>query len=175
MLCKTITFSDYDGVQHTEDFWFNLSKPELAELMLATDGNGDLRIYLQEIAASNDPSKILKEFRKIVGMSVGQREGSRRFIKSDDITGSFLESPAYEELFMELLQNPDQFVEFIKGMIPADMVADVEAEMNREKDYTHEQLLAMDQAEFDRIAGRDPKNMSRELLMVAMERKNQAA
>ena len=32
MLKKTITYTDYNGVRRTEDFWFNLSKAEIMEM-----------------------------------------------------------------------------------------------------------------------------------------------
>ena len=38
--------------------------------------------------------------------------------------------------------------------------------------YSREELLNMDQVQFDTLAGTDPQKMSREVLMVAMQRKN---
>ena len=38
MLKKTITYTDYDGNERTEDFYFNISKAELAELEYSVKG-----------------------------------------------------------------------------------------------------------------------------------------
>ena len=38
MYKKTITYTDYNGVERTEDFWFNLSKAELVEMEMSTAG-----------------------------------------------------------------------------------------------------------------------------------------
>ena len=38
MLKKTMTYVDYDGNERTEDFWFNISKAELAELEYSVKG-----------------------------------------------------------------------------------------------------------------------------------------
>lgn len=38
MLKKTITYTDYNGVERTEDFYFNLSKAEIAEMELEIPG-----------------------------------------------------------------------------------------------------------------------------------------
>ena len=38
MIKKTITYTDYNGVSRTEDFWFNLSTAELMKMELGTRG-----------------------------------------------------------------------------------------------------------------------------------------
>lgn len=38
MLKKTIDYTDYDGNKRTEDFYFNLTKAEVAEMELSTEG-----------------------------------------------------------------------------------------------------------------------------------------
>ena len=38
MLKKTITYTDYNGTERTEDFYFNFSKAELLEMELGTTG-----------------------------------------------------------------------------------------------------------------------------------------
>lgn len=38
MLKKTISYTDYDGNQRTEDFYFNLSMAELTEMQMGVEG-----------------------------------------------------------------------------------------------------------------------------------------
>lgn len=38
MLKKTITYRDYNDVERTEDFYFNLTKAEIMEMELGTTG-----------------------------------------------------------------------------------------------------------------------------------------
>ena len=38
MLKKTITYVDYNGTERTEDFYFNLTKAEILEMELSTEG-----------------------------------------------------------------------------------------------------------------------------------------
>mgnify|MGYP007065598478 CR=1 FL=1 len=38
MLKKTVTYTDYNGVERTEDFYFNLTRSELIEMHLTTEG-----------------------------------------------------------------------------------------------------------------------------------------
>lgn len=41
MYKKTITYTDYDGNERTEDFYFNLTKAEIAEMELSAEGGFD--------------------------------------------------------------------------------------------------------------------------------------
>ena len=52
MLKKTVTYTDYNGVERTEDFYFNLSKAEVTEMELSVDGG--LAQMLENIVNSKD-------------------------------------------------------------------------------------------------------------------------
>lgn len=120
MLKKTITYPDLDGNPVTEDFYFNLSKAEIAEMELShKDG---LSGYLNTIVESQDGSEIIATFKTIIATSVGVRsEDGKRFIKNDEIRDNFLQTNAYSELFMELATNAEAAAEFIRGIVPADL------------------------------------------------------
>ena len=57
MLKKTITYMDYDGNERTEDFYFNLSKAEIAEMELGSVGG--LERTLQQIAQTQDRPRLV--------------------------------------------------------------------------------------------------------------------
>ena len=106
MLKKTLTYSDLDGNPVTEDFYFSLSKAEIAEMELSYDGG--LQTHLKRIVANKDGAAIIGAFKNILTSSVGRRsEDGRRFIKSDEITQEFMQTDAYSELFMELVTDAD--------------------------------------------------------------------
>lgn len=120
MVKKTITYTDYNGETREEDFYFNLTKPELVELELGEDGG--LRAYLEKIVKSKDARNVLAMFKKIIGLAYGIKSpDGRRFLKSKDISEAFFQSEAYVALYMELLENPDVAAAFIQSMLPADM------------------------------------------------------
>lgn len=120
MLKKTITFKDLDGNDVTEDFYFNLTKAEVAEAELSFKGG--LSIYLNEIIAAEDGGAIIKAFKEIIKLAVGRRsEDGRRFEKSEEITNDFLQTDAYSQMFMELVTNATLAAEFVQGIVPADM------------------------------------------------------
>lgn len=117
MLTKSITYTDYNGEQRTETFYFNLTKAELAELNLSTEGG--LQNVLQKIIDSKNVPEITKWFKKIIVMAYGEKSpDGRRFIKNRELTEEFLQTEAYSELFMELLSNDESASDFVNGIVP---------------------------------------------------------
>lgn len=120
MIKKTINYVDYDGNDRTEDFYFNLSKAEIAEMELSTTGG--LSEKIKRIVESKDQAEIVKEFKTIIAKSYGiKSEDGKRFIKSKEITEEFMQTEAYSELFMELATNVDAASSFIQGIIPKNL------------------------------------------------------
>ena len=117
MLKKTITYTDYNGNERTEDFYFNLTKAELSEMELSI--NGGMTEWIQQIINTHDNAEIVKIFKKIILASYGEKStDGKRFIKSNELREAFEQTEAYSELFMELLGNEDTAAAFIKGIIP---------------------------------------------------------
>ena len=120
MLKKTITYDDFDDNSVTEDFYFNLSKADLAEMELSQKGG--LEEYIKKIIAESDGAKLVEIFKELLLKSVGRRsEDGRRFIKNQEIVDDFTQTNAYSELFVELATNADQGAAFINGIIPTSM------------------------------------------------------
>lgn len=120
MLKKTITYVDYNGMERTEDFYFNLSKAEVAEMELSVQGG--FSKMLEEIIASKDNAQIVNLFKQMVLKSYGEKSpDGRRFIKSEEIAQAFAQTEAYSEIFMELALNEDKAAEFVNGIMPANL------------------------------------------------------
>lgn len=124
MLKKTITYTDYNGVKRTEDFYFNLSKAEIMEMELSTTGGfGDM---IQKIVAAQDTPGIIKIFKDVILKAYGEKSpDGKRFIKSDEIREAFSQTEAYSELFMELSTNDVAAADFVNGIVPGDMVDEI--------------------------------------------------
>jgi hypothetical protein len=117
MLRKTIKYTDFNGAEVEEDFFFHLSKAELVEMEMSYDGG--LSEALQKIVAAADAKSIIKEFKNIILSSYGKKsEDGRRFIKNQQLREEFESTEAYSTLFMELVTNTDAAIEFINGIIP---------------------------------------------------------
>lgn len=124
MLKKKVTYTDYNGVERTEDFYFNLSKAEIMEMELTTTGG--LAEMIQKIVSAQDGPAIVKIFKDLVLKAYGEKSADgKRFIKSQEITDAFTQTEAYSQIFMELATDADAATKFINGIIPADMAAEV--------------------------------------------------
>jgi len=122
MLKKRIEYVDYDDNKRAEDFYFNLTKAEITELELSTEGG--LQQMIEKIIDTRDTPQIIKFFKEIILMSYGEKSADgRRFIKGKDLSEAFTQTPAYSELFMELATDEKAASEFINGIIPKDLAA----------------------------------------------------
>ena len=120
MIKKTITYTDYNDVEITEDFYFNLSKPELIELEFDTIGG--MKDLIVKVINTKDSKQLVSIFKKLVLAAYGEKsQDGKRFVKSDEISTAFSQTPAYEILFMELAQDADKATEFITGVMPKDL------------------------------------------------------
>ena len=120
MIKKTVTFTDYNGVERTEDFYFNLTKAEVMEMEMSTTGG--LAETIQKIVAAQDAPAIIKIFKDLVLRAYGEKSpDGRRFIKSDDISAAFSQTEAYSQIFMEQATDADAAAKFVNGIVPADM------------------------------------------------------
>jgi hypothetical protein len=117
---KTVTYTDYNGVERTEDFYFNLTKAEVMEMEMSTSGG--LAESIQRIVAAQDAPAIIKIFKDLVLKAYGEKSpDGRRFIKSDEIATAFSQTEAYSEIFMELATDADKAAEFVNGIVPAEL------------------------------------------------------
>ena len=118
MLKKTITYTNYNGVECTEDFYFNLTKAEIMEMELSTSGG--LAEMIQKIVAAQDAPAIIKIFKELVLKAYGEQSpDGKRFIKSEEISKAFSQTEAYSILFMELATDADAASAFVNGIVPA--------------------------------------------------------
>lgn len=118
MLKKTITYTDYNGTERTEDFYFNLSKAEVMEMEMGIDGG--MTEMIQKIVAAKDAPAIISIFKKLVLQAYGEKSpDGKRFIKNKELSDAFSQTEAYSILFMELATNADEAAKFVNGIVPA--------------------------------------------------------
>lgn len=118
MLKKTITYTDYDGNERTEDFYFNLTKAEIMEMEVSQDGG--LAKTLQKIVDEKDNKKIISIFKDLILKAYGEKSiDGKRFVKNDELKAAFSQTEAYSELFMELAMDDKAATAFVNGIIPA--------------------------------------------------------
>ena len=124
MLKKTIAYTDYNGVERKEDFYFNLSKAEIMEMEMSTSGG--LTEMISKIVAAQDTPAIIKLFKDLVLRAYGEKSlDGKRFVKIDEngipLSRAFSQTEAYSVLFMELATDEEAASEFVNGIVPADV------------------------------------------------------
>lgn len=123
MLKRTMTYTDYNGVSRTEDFYFNLTQAEVTELELSVDGG--LVEMINRIIAAKDGKQIIALFKDIVLRAYGEKSpDGRRFVKNQELRDAFAQTEAYSDLFMELATDAKKAAAFVNGIVPAKKMAD---------------------------------------------------
>lgn len=120
MFKKTVTYEDYNGSVITEDFYFNLTKVECLELEFGFDNGDTLSNSIQTLINAKDMKTVISTIKKILLKSYGIKSpDGKRFIKNDDARIAFEESPAFDQIYWELVTDADKASEFVAGIVPS--------------------------------------------------------
>ena len=124
MLKKKIKYTDYNGVEREEEFLFNLTKAELMEMQMST--NGGLAEMIAALVASQNMPEIIRIFKDIILKSYGEKSlDGKRFMKVDEkgnpLSVQFSQTEAFSTLFMELATDSKAAANFVNGVVPSDM------------------------------------------------------
>lgn len=119
MLKKTIEYTDFNGEERKEDFYFNLTTAEIMEMEMGVAGG--FSEMIQRIVDAKDTPSIIKIFKELILKAYGEKSpDGKRFVKSEEISTAFSQTEAYSSLFMELATDADAAAKFVNGIIPAD-------------------------------------------------------
>ena len=117
MLKETITYTDYDGNERTENFYFNLTQAECVEMELSTSGG--LEQSIQRIIEAKDHAQIVETFKSLILKAYGEKSpDGKHFYKSPEISANFASTEAYSVLFMKLASDSKEATRFFNGIIP---------------------------------------------------------
>ena len=133
MLKKKIKYTDYNGIEREEEFLFNLTKAELMEMQMST--NGGLDEMIAALVRSQNMPEIIRIFKEIILKAYGEKSlDGKRFIKIDEngrkLSLNFSQTEAFSNLFMELATDSKAAADFINGIVPSDV--DVPEDKKRE-------------------------------------------
>lgn len=122
MIIKTINYKDFNGVEHTEEHCFHLSKIE--RMRLDAKYKGGIAAWVTEQSSTGVAAGLLDALEEIIQTAHGVRsEDGTKFIKDPEITKSFVESEAYSEFIWDLFNDEDvdkiqsKISEFLSGVI----------------------------------------------------------
>lgn len=117
MLKKTVTYIDFDGNERTEDFFFNLTEQEIAEMELSTEGG--LGNFINKAVAAKSQVELIELFKKLILAAYGVKSADgRHFVKNDAVREDFMSTQAFSDIYMELVQDADKASAFFNGIVP---------------------------------------------------------
>lgn len=120
MYTITKTYRDWNDVERTEDFRFNLTKAALMEMQYEQEGG--MREYLQKIIDAKDQKELMRMFKDLVLRAYGEKsDDGKYFIQNEDTKARFAATPVYSEIFMELSTDSEKASAFVNGIMPADI------------------------------------------------------
>ena len=138
MIKITKTYTDFNGTERTEDFYFNLSKEEL--LTQETSVEGGMIGLLRKLVRSNEGEKLTNYFREFVLMSYGEKsEDGRNFFKSPEIRDKFEHHAVFSDIYLDLFEDPKKANDFLKGVFTASLSANFD--MGNLENASREDLL----------------------------------
>lgn len=125
MFVKEIRYTDYNGIDRSEKFYFNLNKSELTEMDLTTAGG--MKSFIERITNTQDQAELIKLFKELILKAYGQKsDDGKRFIKSEELRNEFSQTMAYDTYFMLLSTNEKEAIKFVNGIMPADVLAEAQ-------------------------------------------------
>ena len=97
MIKKTMTYTDFNGVERTEDFYFNLTKAEVLKMEMGVKGG--LAEQIKQIVATQDQPAIIQIFEDLIQKAYGVKTpDGRGFVKRADDLEAFISTQAYSDL-----------------------------------------------------------------------------
>lgn len=146
MYIKKLTYTDFNGVERTEEFCFSLTKAEALEMELTTPGG--VVAMLQKIIDEKDIKKMIGFWKQFLLMAYGEKsDDGRYFVKDEKTKQMFTYTQAYSDLFVLFSTDDVEAAKFVRGILPGDISdedlakAMKEAGLNADGILTEEQKL----------------------------------
>lgn len=125
MYSEIVNYTDYNGVERKEEFFFNLTKAELLEMEMGIVGG--FNAMVQRAIDAQDQPTLIATFKDLLLKSVGVKSADgRRFIKNDEVRADFKETEAYSILFMKYATDAEAASKFINGIVPKDLAQEAQ-------------------------------------------------
>lgn len=118
----TKTYTDFNGTERTEDFYFHFTTTELQRMENTKTDGFTLSKFVDKLRRANEEEELTNLWQDLVLAAYGEKSGDgRHFYKTDAIREDFKYSQAYDAIYRELSKNTDLAVEFFNNVIPDDL------------------------------------------------------
>lgn len=117
MVKKTVTYTDFDGKEVTEDLYFHLTEGDLMDWLAKEED--DIITTLVKIMKTSEPKDILPMVKDLLKKSYGVKSpDGRAFIKNEETSKFFEYTQAFSDIYVDLITNSDNLLDFINGIVP---------------------------------------------------------
>lgn len=141
MFGKKIKYTNYNGEERERTFWFHLSKAELLEMEMTT--NGGFENFINRIIETRDNKELVRIFKELIHKSYGVKsDDGEMFIKNEQVLKEFTQTEAYSELYIELATSAEAATEFINGIMPQALMAEVQNDPEYQKKMAEYRSMA---------------------------------
>ena len=124
MITREVTYTDYNGDEQTEKYYFDLTVPEMLELSFSSAG--DIQSTLERLSNSRKVGEIFNIIQTLIFKSVGVKsDDGKRFVKNEEVLNDFKQSRGYESFLMKMMQDTDYASKFIEQLIPQDRIRQI--------------------------------------------------
>ena len=145
---KKMKYTDFNGEERTETFYFHLSKADILEMEMEVEGG--FESYARRIAEAKDRKELIALFKDFIKRSYGVKSlDGRKFIKNDEVFEDFKSTPAYSDLFIKLATDDEEALKFVTGVMPEGINMD---EVRRQAEIEKAKLLG-EKPKFEVIEG----------------------
>ena len=145
MIRKTLTYLDYEGQEHTKDFYFSLNQTEFA--LMNNRLPGGFESYLKRIQEDHNEEKLLELLTMFIVEGYGIRMSDDDFIKEDEqgrkLGIRFKCTEACDNLITELLEKENNIGAFLIGMLPKSIQKKADAGMKEGMEKNGGKLTAL--------------------------------
>lgn len=139
MIVKKIQYHDLDGDLREDDFYFSMNETQFARVNSMFPGG--LEEYAMKAAKDKNADAMFRVIDTLVREAYGERL-QNGFIKiapnGQKLADFFINTEAYDSLMIELMQNEDNFINFMTGCLNKNAQERVKYEMARRKQESGE-------------------------------------
>lgn len=129
MFTKKIKYTNFAGETREEEFLFHMSKTDIVQWQYSV--NGGIDELFRRVINTNDQSALISLVKDLIHRAYGEKSlDGKKFIKRRDgvdLADEFEQTAAYDVLFMELISSAEAASEFINGIMPPELVTQMEA------------------------------------------------
>jgi hypothetical protein len=133
MFIKKIDYTDYNGTERSEDFYFNFTKAEILNLEMTTPGG--IKDRLETLVQKQDTPALVEFFSSMILSAYGEKSADgKRFIKSPALSEAFSQTEAYSNYYVSLTTNADEALAFVNALFPEKVLNEISSELKKNEE-----------------------------------------